>query len=77
MRYTLVLKEKRVKETELDAEAEKVRRETVYAPFQVQQGLRMRLRRSKALAKDAWLEGESPRHPTQFVQIEPLEGIAP
>ena len=28
MRYTLVLKEKRVKETELDAEAEKVRRET-------------------------------------------------
>ena len=28
MRYTLVLKEKRVKETELDAQAEKVRRET-------------------------------------------------
>lgn len=28
MRYTLVLKEKRVKETELDAEADKVRRET-------------------------------------------------
>ncbi len=56
---------------------EKVRRETVYAPFAAQQGLRTRLRRSKALAKDAWLEGDAPLHPTQFVQIEPLEKSAP
>lgn len=52
---------------------EKVRRETVYAPLAVQQGLRGRLRRSKRLARDAWLERDEPRHPTQFVQIEPLE----
>ena len=52
---------------------ENVRRETVYAPFAAQQGLRERLRKSKRLARDAWLEGDEPRHPTQFVQIEPLE----
>lgn len=54
---------------------EKVRRDTVYAPLAVQQGLRERLRRSKRLARDAWLEGDEPRHPTQFVQIEPLEKV--
>ena len=32
-----------------------------------------RLARSKALAKDAWLEREAPVHPTQFVQIQPME----
>jgi nitrite reductase (NADH) large subunit len=53
----------------------KVRRDTVYAPLAVQQGLRERLRKSKRLARDAWLEGDEPRHPTQFVQIEPLERI--
>jgi nitrite reductase (NADH) large subunit len=51
----------------------KVRRDTVYAPLAVQQGLRERLRKSKRLARDAWLEGDEPRHPTQFVQIEALE----
>ncbi len=55
---------------------EKVRRETVYARLAVQQGLRERLRKSKRLARDAWLEGDEPRHPTQFVQIEPLEKIS-
>jgi nitrite reductase (NADH) large subunit len=54
---------------------EKVRRETVYAPLAVQQGLRERLRKSKRLARDAWLEGDEPRHPTQFVQIEPIEKV--
>jgi len=54
---------------------EKVRRDTVYAPLGVQQGLRERLRKSKRLARDAWLEGDEPRHPTQFVQIEPLERV--
>lgn len=54
---------------------EKVRRETVYAPLASQQGLRERLRKSKRLARDAWLEGDEPRHPTQFVQIEPIEKV--
>jgi nitrite reductase (NADH) large subunit len=50
---------------------ERVRRETIYAPIAVQQGLRARLRKSKQLARDAWLEGDTPISPTQFVQIEP------
>lgn len=54
---------------------EKVRRDTVYAPLAVQQGLRERLRKSKRLARDAWIEGDEPRQPTQFVQIEPLEKV--
>ena len=55
---------------------EKVRKETVYAPEGVQHGLLDRLHKSKALAHDAWLEGETPRHPTQFIQIEPIERIS-
>jgi nitrite reductase (NADH) large subunit len=54
---------------------ERVRRETIYAPVAVQQGLRDRLRKSKANSKDAWLEGDHPRHPSQFVQIQPLENV--
>ena len=55
---------------------ERVRRETVYAPLALQQGLRERLRKSKASSRDAWLEGDEPLHPTQFVQIEPIERLA-
>ncbi|MGB6384423.1 MAG: nitrite reductase large subunit NirB [Terriglobales bacterium] len=54
---------------------ERVRKETVYATDKVKQGLLDRLHKSKALAPDAWLERESPRTPTQFVQIEPLETV--
>jgi len=54
---------------------ERVRRETIYAPLAVQLGLRERLRKSKAISRDAWLEGEEPRHPTQFVQIQPMESM--
>ena len=54
---------------------EMVRRETVYAALAIQQGLRERLRKSKRISRDAWLEGDAPRHPTQFVQIEPLEKV--
>jgi nitrite reductase (NADH) large subunit len=54
---------------------ERVRRETIYAPVAVQQGLRDRLRKSKANSKDAWLEGDQPRHPSQFVQIRPMENV--
>ena len=55
---------------------EKVRKETVYALDAVRHGLLERLHKSKALSQDAWLEGETPRHPTQFVQIEPIERIS-
>ena len=55
---------------------EKVRKETVYAPEAVRQGLLERLRKSKALSKDAWLEREDPVHPTQFVQIQPMETLS-
>jgi len=54
---------------------ENVRRDTVYAPLAIQQGLRERLRKSKRISRDAWLEGDAPRHPTQFVQIESLEKV--
>jgi nitrite reductase (NADH) large subunit len=54
---------------------ERVRKETVYATETVKHGLLDRLHKSKALAPDAWLERESPKTPTQFVQIEPLETV--
>ena len=54
---------------------EKVRKETVYATDAVKNGLRDRLRKSKARSQDAWLEREKPNHPTQFVQIRPLEEV--
>jgi nitrite reductase (NADH) large subunit len=54
---------------------EKVRKETVYAPDAVRQGLRDRFSRSKAHAVDPWLEGREPRHPTQFIPIQSLEKV--
>lgn len=54
---------------------EKVRKETVYAPEAVKHGLLDRLRKSKTLSRDAWLEGEQPVNRTQFVQIQPLEAV--
>jgi len=52
---------------------EKVRKETVYATDVEKKKLLDRLARSKALAKDAWLERDTPANPTQFVQIQPME----
>jgi nitrite reductase (NADH) large subunit len=52
---------------------EKIRKETVYAPEPDKRRLLERLHKSKALAKDAWLERDAPVHPTQFVQIQPME----
>jgi len=52
---------------------EKVRKETVYAADAVREGLRDRFRKSKARAKDAWLEGQTPTHPTQFASIDPID----
>jgi nitrite reductase (NADH) large subunit len=52
---------------------EKVRKETVYAPEAVRQALLARLKKARALSKDAWLERQEPVHPTQFVQIQAME----
>ncbi|HLH07532.1 MAG TPA: nitrite reductase large subunit NirB [Terriglobales bacterium] len=54
---------------------EKIRKETVYAPDDKKQSLRDRLRKSKERSQDAWLERETPRHPSQFVQIKSLEDV--
>jgi nitrite reductase (NADH) large subunit len=55
---------------------EKVRKETVYAPGAVKQGLRERFARSKARASDPWLEGRAPRHATQFIPLQPIEEVS-
>ncbi len=52
---------------------EKVRKETVYAPESERKKLLARLRKAKALSRDAWLERDEPVHPTQFVEIQPME----
>jgi nitrite reductase (NADH) large subunit len=52
---------------------EKVRKDTVYAPATRRKALLRRLQKSKALSRDAWMEREAPMHPTQFVQIQPME----
>ena len=54
---------------------EKVRKETVYAPAAQKKALISRLQKSKTLSHDAWMEREAPVHPTQFVQIQPLESV--
>ncbi len=54
---------------------EKVRKETVYAPEAQKKALLKRLRKSKTLAHDAWLERDAPVNPTQFVQIQPIEAV--
>ena len=55
----------------------RIRRETVYAPEPSRQALLDRLRKSKSLARDAWLERDEPRTANQFVQIEPMEVPCP
>ena len=52
---------------------EHIRKETVYATDGAKRKLLDRLQRSKALAKDAWLERDAPVNPTQFVQIQPID----
>ena len=54
---------------------EKIRKETVYAAEPEKKNLLERLARSKAIAKDAWLERDTPVHATQFVQIQPMEAL--
>ena len=55
---------------------EKIRKETVYATEIGKRELLERLARSKELSKDAWLDGEEPVNPTQFVQIQPMGVLA-
>jgi nitrite reductase (NADH) large subunit len=52
---------------------ERVRKETVYAPAAKKKALLSRLQKSKTLSHDAWTERDAPVHPTQFVQIQPME----
>ena len=52
---------------------EKIRKETVYAKKEERKAILSRLQKSKTLSKDAWLERDEPVHPTQFVQIQPME----
>jgi nitrite reductase (NADH) large subunit len=54
---------------------DKVRKDTVYAPESVRTGLLDRLQKSKAASHDAWLEGQSPVHPTQFIPLQPIESV--
>ena len=52
---------------------EKVRKDTVYATEAVRHGLLDRLRKSKARSTDAWQEGRTPRHRTQFLKLRPVD----
>jgi len=54
---------------------DKVRKDTVYAPEGVRQALIDRLNKSKAHARDAWLEGQAPVHRTQFIPLRPLDTV--
>ena len=54
---------------------EKVRRDTVYAPLAVQQGLRERLRKSNAWRAMRGSKATSLGIPRKFVQIESLEKV--
>jgi NAD(P)H-dependent nitrite reductase large subunit len=54
---------------------DRIRKETVYASKDVQEGLLGRLRKSKSRARDAWEEGRAPKHPTQFIPIRPIEEV--
>ena len=54
---------------------DKIRKETVYAPEPARLGLLERLRKSKAASRDAWLEGQAPVNPTQFIPLRPIESV--
>jgi nitrite reductase (NADH) large subunit len=56
---------------------EKVRKDTVYAPEPVRAALLDRLRKSKARARDPWLEGRAPINRTQFIPLQPINPGAP
>ncbi len=54
---------------------ERIRKDTVYAPDAVKDGLRARFRRSKDRSFDAWQEGRRPVNRTQFIPLTPIEQV--
>jgi nitrite reductase (NADH) large subunit len=54
---------------------DKVRKETVYAPEATRLALRDRLRKSKEHSYDAWQEGQTPIHQTQFIPLRPIDQV--
>jgi nitrite reductase (NADH) large subunit len=54
---------------------ERIRKDTIYAPGPVKEGLRERFRKSKARSYDAWAEGRTPVHHTQFIPLTPIEPV--
>jgi nitrite reductase (NADH) large subunit len=54
---------------------ERIRRDTVYAPDTVKDGLRGRFRKSKERSFDAWQEGRAPVNRTQFIPLTPIEQV--
>ena len=54
---------------------DRIRKDTVYATDGAKEALLDRLRKSKARSSDAWLEGQEPVHPTQFIPIQALETV--
>jgi len=54
---------------------EKIRKDTVYAPDPVRAALLDRFHKSKARSHDAWEEGVTPLHPTQFLPLEPVDKV--
>ena len=55
---------------------ETIRKHTVYAPDAEKTALLDRLARSKATARDAWLERDAPVNSTQFVPIQAIGRVA-
>jgi hypothetical protein len=47
----------------------------VYAAEPIRAALRDRFAKSKARAKDAWEEGRTPLHPTQFIPLKPVDKV--
>jgi nitrite reductase (NADH) large subunit len=54
---------------------ERIRKDTVYAPDAVKDDLRSRFRKSKDRSFDAWQEGRTPVHRTQFIPLTPIEQV--
>jgi nitrite reductase (NADH) large subunit len=55
---------------------DKIRKETIYAPADVKEGLLDRFRKSKARARDPWQEGQAPVNRTQFISLEPIDQVS-
>ena len=54
---------------------DRVRKDTVYAPETVRAGLLERYHKSKERSYDAWQEGRTPVHRTQFIPLQPIDEV--